>query len=41
MYQTGLEFNSPISRPVVVACKYLNDANLIGAFYQHINTFKD
>lgn len=41
MYQTGLEFNSPISRPVVAACKYLNDANLIGAFYQHINTFKD
>ena len=41
MYQTGLQANSPVSRPVVVTCKYLNDANLIGAFYQHINTFKD
>ncbi len=38
MYQTGLEHNSPIARPVVVACQFLNDANLLGAFYQHINT---
>lgn len=38
MYQTGLESNSPIPRPVVVACQYRNDANLLGAFYQHINS---
>lgn len=25
----------PVHRPEVVACKYRNDANLLGAFYQH------
>lgn len=38
MYQTGLKSFSPIPRPVVVPCQYRNDANLIGAFYQHLNT---
>lgn len=41
MYQTGIKSVSPIPRPVVVACQYRNDANLLGAFYQHINTHKD
>lgn len=40
MYQTGLKSNSPISRPVVVLCQYRNDANLLGAFYQHIHSHK-
>lgn len=30
----------PIQYPNVVACQYRNDANLIGAFYQHIETNK-
>ena len=37
MYQTGLLSFSPIARPVVVICQYRNDANLLGAFYQHIH----
>lgn len=40
MYQTGLKANSPIARPVVVPCQYRNDANLLGAFYQHLHTCK-
>ena len=26
-----------VSRPAVVACKYHNDANLIGALYAHLS----
>ena len=30
----------PISYPKVVPCKYRNDANLLGAFYQHVQATK-
>lgn len=30
----------PVHRPEVVACKYRNDANLLGAFYQHLQVHK-
>lgn len=30
----------PVHRPEVVACKYRNDANLLGAFYQHLQVYK-
>ena len=29
-----------VYHPEIVACKFRNDANLIGALYQHIQTFK-
>jgi predicted NBD/HSP70 family sugar kinase len=29
-----------VSRPIIVPCYYRNDANLIGALYQHIQTYK-
>lgn len=32
--------NHPISYPQVVPCKYRNDANLLGAFYQHLTNDK-
>lgn len=34
------QYDLPISHPVVVPCHYRNDANLIGALYQHIETYK-
>lgn len=33
-------YNLPIPCPVVVPCHYRNDANLIGALYQHLETYK-
>ncbi|MEG0276168.1 MAG: ROK family protein [Coprobacillus sp.] len=32
------QFDFPIKHPFVVPCHYRNDANLIGALYQHIQT---
>lgn len=32
--------NHPIAYPQVVPCKYRNDANLLGAFYQHLQMIK-
>ena len=29
-----------VYHPEIVPCKFRNDANLIGALYQHIQTFK-
>ena len=29
-----------IYQPEIVACKFRNDANLIGALYQHLQTFQ-
>ncbi len=34
------QFDVPIPHPVVVPCHFRNDANLIGALYQHIQTNK-
>lgn len=31
--------SAPISKPELVACKFRNDANLIGALYQHLLTY--
>lgn len=38
MYKYYEELNYPLTKPNVVICTYGNDANLIGAYYQLINT---